>query len=172
MKPLNTQDRMKQFFIFLAFFIVTVILVTAVVYFDFSNPKEHNRLLIEENASLKKQIEANQLYVSQADSVLSKITQLNISNPTGMDTRYGIANQKNAAFKDVVESDSILKNGIYSRFSLMTTTFLDLYEAYKLAKPKANEFDMTKLENDKLDRENKQLQKDLIECQKKKPMDE
>ena len=63
MKPLNTQDRMKQFFIFLAFFIVTVILVTAVVYFDFSNPKEHNRLLIEENASLKKQIEANQLYV-------------------------------------------------------------------------------------------------------------
>ena len=54
----------------------------------------------------------------------------------------------------------------------MTTTFLDLYEAYKLAKPKANEFDMTKLENDKLDRENKQLQKDLIECQKKKPMDE
>ena len=50
--------------------------------------------------------------------------------------------------------------------------FLDLYEAYKLAKPKANEFDMTKLENDKLDRENKQLQKDLIECQKKKPMDE
>jgi len=98
MKPLNTQDRMKQFFIFLAFFIVTVILVTAVVYFDFSNPKEHNRLLIEENASLKKQIEANQLYVSQADSVLSKITQLNISNPTGMDTRYGIANQKKRCF--------------------------------------------------------------------------
>ncbi|MBK9523225.1 MAG: hypothetical protein IPO39_00335 [Bacteroidetes bacterium] len=163
---------MKQFFIFLAFFIVTVILVTAVVYFDFSNPKEHNRLLIEENASLKKQIEANQLYISQADSVLSKITQLNITNPIGMDTKYGFAVQKNAAFKDMVESDSLVKNGIYSRFTLMTTTFLELYEAYKLAKPKANEFETTKLENDKLDRENQQLQKDLISCQKKKPLDE
>ncbi|MBK9026227.1 MAG: hypothetical protein IPL69_20395 [Saprospiraceae bacterium] len=136
MKPLNTQDRMKQFFIFLAFFIVTVILVTAVVYFDFSNPKEHNRLLIEENASLKKQIEANQLYVSQADSVLSKITQLNISNPTGMDTRYGIANQKMLLLKDEVESNSLLKNGIYSRFSLMTTTFLDCMKPINLPRQK------------------------------------
>ncbi|HNP99176.1 MAG TPA: hypothetical protein PKK99_08985 [Bacteroidia bacterium] len=162
---------MKQFFIFLGFFIVTSVLIVVVTYYDFSNPKEHNRLLLEENANLKKQLEINEKYISQADSVLSKITLLNIKEPSGMDTKYSIANQKNAAFKDMVDSDSLLKNGIYSRFTYITTTFLDLYSEFKQVKPKANDFDITKLENDKLSRENKDLQKDLIECQKKKPAD-
>ncbi|HRH64974.1 MAG TPA: hypothetical protein PLU53_01625 [Bacteroidia bacterium] len=169
MKPLNTQDRMKQFLIFLAFFLVTVALVVAVTYYDFANPKEHNRLLIEENANLKRQLEVNDKYLSQADSVLSKITKLSINDPSAMETKYGFANTQNSNFASVVESDSLLKNGIYSRFSMMTTTFLELYAQYKVVKPKANDFETTKLENDKLDRENKELQKDLIECQKKKP---
>ena len=80
MKPLNSQDRMKQFFIFLAFFLVTVVLVVAVTYFDFSNPKEHNRLLIEENANLKKQLEANDKYISMADSVLSTLLRRSSSS--------------------------------------------------------------------------------------------
>lgn len=171
MKPLNSQERMKQFFIFLGFFIVTSVLIVVVTYYDFSNPKEHNRLLLEENANLKKQLEMNEKYISQADSVLSKITLLNIKEPSGMETKYSFANQTNATFRIMVESDSLLKNGIYSRFTLMTTTFLDLYSQYMQAKPKANEFDVTKLQNDKLERENKDLQKDLIECQKKKPAD-
>jgi hypothetical protein len=171
MKPLNSQDRMKQFFIFLAFFLVTVGLVVAVTYFDFANPKEHNRLLIDENANLKKQLEANDKYISMADSVLSAITILNIKDPAGMDTRYGTANTKVSQFSVKVSEDSILKNSVYSRFATVTTAFLDLYSEFKTAKPKANDFDVTKLENDKLDRENKQLQKDLIECQKKKPLE-
>ena len=38
------------------------------------------------------------------------------------------------------------KNGIYSRFTYITTTFLDLYSEFKQVKPKANDFDITKLE--------------------------
>ena len=55
----------------------------------------------------------------------------------------------------------------YSRFTYITTTFLDLYSEFKQGKPKANDFDITKLRNDKLSRENKDLAKTWSNAQKK-----
>lgn len=166
MKPLNSQDRMKQFFIFLAFFLVTTVLVVAVTYFDFSNPKEHNRLLIDENTNLKKQLEISDKYISQVDALLNYCTELSTVNLNGMETKAALANSASANFKVNISSDSLLRNSVYSRFSTLTNSFINVYNEFIKAKPKADELENIKKENDKLTEKNNKLEDKLKACQK------
>ena len=58
MKPLNEEERSKQFFIFLGFFLVTIALVVGIAYFPLKhNLKKEQKLLNE--ARIRAEVEGS-----------------------------------------------------------------------------------------------------------------
>lgn len=113
MKPLNSQDRTKQFFIFLSFFIVTSILIFILASFNCQyNPAKHNELLLKENAELKANGKNGEAFHSNIDSLYSILDNTKRMKSSDMLVALPKARRMNGDFEielnKVVGPDNIL----------------------------------------------------------------
>jgi hypothetical protein len=153
MKPLNSQERTKQFFIFLAFFIVTIALAVGAVYFPIeNNPKKHNDILKVENKKLKIQQEVNDKLLKDIDSLYSQLTKISGMKSSQMKVALPVAADLNARFKSSFASEDG-ENVLLSKYSdIFTFSLTLLNENQKLIESK-EECDKQTIAREKLETE-------------------
>ena len=79
MMPLNTAERKSAFFLFLLFFIISLVIVVATVFFGVQVPLKQNELLKSQIADFQNDREFLQKFsgkVSETWSMLDKIDKL------------------------------------------------------------------------------------------------
>ena len=77
MKPLNEQERTKQFFIFLGFFVITNLLIVGIAYFPLNyNLKKQVEILSKRNSEFESQKEIINNSMAEVDSLFEKISRL------------------------------------------------------------------------------------------------
>lgn len=111
MKPINEQERIRSFFIFIGFFFLTTSIAVGLVYFNaIFNPKLQNNILRNENTRIKKMVGGSQGYNKQIafiDSLLGKVPEVNIESKGIMITKATQANEmlRGDLLKGVSEED-------------------------------------------------------------------
>lgn len=109
MKPLNEEERSKQFFIFLGFFLVTIALVIGIAYFPLRhNPKNEEELLKAERGRVEMEGNSNDKSLMQIDSLLSAIKKLRGSDEFQFDGVSADAANKRSLFAQQYSENKFL----------------------------------------------------------------
>ena len=153
MKPLNEQERTKQFFIFLGFFTVTVMLVVGIMYFPLKyNQKQKNEIDIGANEKVIAEGKAYEKTIKDIDSLYKSLINLNLSTNSQFIGLNGDIAKHNSDFKSSIGEKTIFKK--YSEIIELTRQILN---------------DKNELKNDKetlkkeLEKKNKDYEK-LMKC--------
>jgi hypothetical protein len=154
MKPLNSQERNKQFLIFLAFFLVTVFLVVSVTYFNaIYNPKRHHEIIIQENAEQLKEMNGVEVLRSRIDSLFSTLNKIrSIQNSAEMQTELGKGIAANGAFSTELKSKVGSENILYRYSDVFDFSFNLLGDLQKLRESQERDkIDAARLKADNID---------------------
>lgn len=108
MEPLNKKERNTAFWKFLAFFLVTVILVITAVFINFQVPLKENRLLRAEYEKLNQEMEFQSRFANEIHEVEGILDSI---NREGQNVMYleQLASTKLAAMKESIPANDSLR---------------------------------------------------------------
>lgn len=150
MKPLNVSERNKAFRNFLIFFIITIAIIIAAVFFSVQVDAEENRQLKDEKKVTERQRDFTEEFVDKMETTIKLLDSVNLPNvkshlidaaiDDNLDSMLAMTNNDTSA-----QLKSLYKNIVYN--------FYDLQGAKKqLREASGNDATFSKLqkENDQL----------------------
>jgi len=87
---INSKERTQAYFKFLLFFVITVIVVVAAIYFDFYTPSRENKLLKDEVYVQRRQEANQQKFVETMTRTIALLDSLNNSKNNPEQLRFQI----------------------------------------------------------------------------------
>lgn len=113
MEPLNKSERVKTFFIFLVFFLMTVGLILLSVFIDFKIPTKEIEVLKAENSKLNKELEFQKKFSKKVNEVKLLLDTINQANSNALYLEQ-VASSKLAAMKESIPpADSLREKAMY-----------------------------------------------------------
>lgn len=163
MKPLNEKERNRHFLIFLGYFLVTIVLVVCLVYFNaIFNPRYQNELLRKKNMQLIQGQTDNQDYLNKLDSAMNALNLMQKAlGESGFELKKVQASRRIGQFSDKLMETGIDSTHILFRYNTLLTSCFeslnDLNKKYELQSQLAvKETEIAALEK-KLKEANEQL---------------
>ncbi|HEX8547979.1 MAG TPA: type VI secretion system TssO, partial [Cytophagaceae bacterium] len=113
MEPLNKSERVKTFFIFLVFFLLTVGLILVAAFIDVKVPAKEIEVLKAENSKLSRELEFQKRFSKKIYEVKSLLDTINQANSNALYLEQ-VASSKLAAMKESIPpADSLREKAMY-----------------------------------------------------------
>lgn len=156
-KPINTSERNSAFLKFLLFFLLSVAMVTAAIYFDFRMPFVENKILKEKSEYIKQQ---NLQQENITNTFIEAKLLIDSIDKAGVNVKY-IADEVTRRLGDLNKLN-LGDSSIQKRMNIIVTdVFLDLNEL----KSKTTNMSESQSQIAELISQNDRLKKDLSELQ-------
>jgi hypothetical protein len=155
---LNAGDRNQAFGKFMAFFIPTILIIVAAVYFDFSIPSRENELLRERIRGYENQFYYQQQFINGMENTKVLIDSL------------GKMEKFNALLdREIARQLDVLKNPVYqdsSRYSRMNKDIFNIFYDYNELNKKLQQSKITAQQAENLKNELIRSRNELAEIQR------